>query len=409
MRVPALPAAPFPRPLMPQRTIRLRLTVVYGVVSVLSAAGLLAITITLAGGWGERTAPVQAPSQARSAASQLAQAQARIVQLQAQVTQADAIRSHQLLVAAAAGLAIMAAASVALGWIVAGRALRPLRAITTATRQISEADLHRRLAMPGPRDELTDLADTIDGLLARLQAAFEAQRNFVANASHELRTPLTASRTMLEVALADPGASTDTLRSACQDVLTEGQQQERLIDALLTLARSQRGLDRREPLDLASITAEVLRTREQDAGRRDVTVSASIATAPVLGDDRLLRQLAANLIDNALRHNAPHGKLSIHVTSGRDHSTFKISNTGPVVPPGQIGRLLQPFQRLSSQRPADGHGLGLGLPIVAAIAKAHQATLTINPGHRGGLDIGISFPAAPTRSRPAPSSHPAAN
>jgi len=300
---------------------------------------------------------------------------------------------HQLLVAAAAALAIMAGASIALGWVVAGRALRPLRAITTATQQISEEDLHRRLAMPGPRDELTNLADTIDGLLARLQAAFEGQQNFVANASHELRTPLAASRTMLEVALADPAASAAALRSACQDVLTEERHQERLIDALLTLARSQRGLDRRKPLDLGEITTDILRTREPDAASRDVTVSASIASAPVLGDDGLLRQLAANLIDNALRHNVPHGTLSIHVTSDRDHSTLKVANTGPVIAQDEIGRLLQPFQRLSSRRPADDDGLGLGLPIVAAITRAHHATLLVSPGDRGGLNIEASFPA----------------
>jgi signal transduction histidine kinase len=291
----------------------------------------------------------------------------------------------------------MAGASLVLGWGVAGRALRPLRAITAATRQISEDDLDRRLALAGPRDELADLAGTIDGLLARLQAAFDAQRNFVANASHELRTPLSASRTMLEVALADPGASADMLRSACQDVLAEGQQQERLIDALLTLARSQRGLDRREPIDLAGITAEVLRAREADAARRDVTVSAVLAAAPVLGDDRLLRQLAANLIDNALRHNLRGGTLSIHVTSARGRSTFTITNTGPVIPAAQIGRLLQPFQRLSSRRSSGDPGLGLGLAIVAAIARAHQATLAVSPGRCGGLDIRISFPAAAAR------------
>ena len=390
MRVPALPAR-LPRPRLPQRTIRLRLTVLYGVVSVLSAAGLLAITITL---WGLRvTAHAPPPAPAGTAAGQqaaLRQALAHIPQL---LHQADVTRSRQLLVAAAAGLLITAGVSVILGWMAAGRALRPLRAITAATRQISEDDLQRRLAMPGPRDELTALADTIDGLLARLQAAFEAQQNFVANASHELRTPLTASRTMLEVALADPAASAAALRSACQDVLAEGQQQERLIEALLTLARSQRGLDRPKPLDLGEITTDVLRTREPDASRRDVTVSASIATAPVLGDDGLLRQLAANLIDNALRHNVPQGTLSIYVTSDHDRSTLKIANTGPVISPDQIDRLLQPFQRLPSRRPANDHGLGLGLPIVAAITRAHHATLAISPGHRGGLDIEVSFPA----------------
>jgi signal transduction histidine kinase len=392
--VQSLPAR-LPRPRLPQRTIRLRLSVLYGVVSVLSAAALLAITITL---WRVRvTAHAPPPARAGTAASQhaaLRQAWAQIAQLQALMHQAEVTRSHQLLVAGATALAIMAGASVILGWLIAGRALRPLRAITAATQQISEDDLQRRLAMPGPRDELTALADTIDGLLARLQAAFEAQRNFVANASHELRTPLTASRTMLEVALADPAASAAALRSACQDVLAEERHQEQLLDALLTLARSQRGLDRPKPLDLGEITTDVLRTREPDAAHQGVTVSACIATAPVLGDNDLLRQLATNLIDNALQHNVPHGTLSIHVTSAHDRSTLKIANTGPVIPPDQIGRLLQPFQRLSSRRPANDHGLGLGLPIVAAITRAHHATLAISPGHRGGLDIEVSFPAA---------------
>ena len=383
--------APSQRRRMPPRTIRLRLTVLYGVVSVLSAAVLLAITIMLADGLTPRTTPVPGQAATTSGQQALAQALARIAQLQAQLRHVDPL--HQLLVAAAAALAIMAGASIALGWVVAGRALRPLRAITTATQQISEEDLHRRLAMPGPRDELTNLADTIDGLLARLQAAFEGQQNFVANASHELRTPLAASRTILEVALADPAASAAALRSACQDVLTEERHQERLIDALLTLARSQRGLDRRKPLDLGEITTDILRTREPDAASRDVTVSASIASAPVLGDDGLLRQLAANLIDNALRHNVPHGTLSIHVTSDRDHSTLKVANTGPVIAQDEIGRLLQPFQRLSSRRPADDDGLGLGLPIVAAITRAHHATLLVSPGDRGGLNIEASFPA----------------
>ena len=383
--------APSQRRRMPPRTIRLRLTVLYGVVSVLSAAVLLAITIMLADGLTPRTTPVPGQAATTSGQQALAQALARIAQLQAQLRQVDPL--HQLLVAAAAALAIMAGASIALGWVVAGRALRPLRAITTATQQISEEDLHRRLAMPGPRDELTNLADTIDGLLARLQAAFEGQQNFVANASHELRTPLAASRTMLEVALADPAASAAALRSACQDVLIEERHQERLIDALLTLARSQRGLDRRKPLDLGEITTDILRTREPDAASRDVTVSASIGSAPVLGDDGLLRQLAANLIDNALRHNVPHGTLSIHVTSDRDHSTLKVANTGPVIAQDEIGRLLQPFQRLSSRRPADDDGLGLGLPIVAAITRAHHATLLVSPGDCGGLNIEASFPA----------------
>ena len=310
--------------------------------------------------------------------------------------------SHQLLIVSLVGLAIMVLASAVLGWLAAGRILRPLRAMTTATRQMSEDDLHQRLAMPGPSDELKDLADTIDGLLARLQAAFDAQRQFVANASHELRTPLTVERAMLEVTLADPAATAENLRRTCEDVLAAGRQQERLIEALLTLARSQRGLDRREPLDLAAITSSVLHAREPDAAAGGLAISASITTTPVLGDARLLQRLAANLIDNAIRHNIPHGQIGIQVTTSGGHPTLTVTNTGPVIPAGQATRLLQPFQRLSAGRPADEDGLGLGLSIVAAITKAHRATLTVNPGPHGGLDIDIKFPAgaaAPTPLR----------
>lgn len=209
---------------------------------------------------------------------------------------------NQLLAESAIALGIMAAASVALGWLVAGRALRPLRQMTATTRAISEDNLHQRLNVPGPGDELKDLGDTIDSLLERLQAAFDAQPNFVTSASHELRTPLTVERTMIEVALADPAAN---LRSVCEDVLEAGQQQERLIEALLTLARSQRGLDHREPLDLADITHQALNPREPEAAARGLAISASITPTPVAGDARLLERLTANLIDNAIHHNTP--------------------------------------------------------------------------------------------------------
>jgi signal transduction histidine kinase len=255
--------------------------------------------------------------------------------------------------------------------------------------------------VPGPGDELKDLGDTIDGLLARLEAAFDTQRKFVASASHELRTPLTVERTMIEVALADPGASAATYRATCQDVLAAGEQQERLIEALLTLARSQRGLDHREPVDLAAITTSVLHACEPDATARGLAISASITTAPALGDARLLQRLAANLIDNAIRHNIPGGQIAIRVTADGARATITITNTGPVITAGHITRLLEPFQRLPDGRRADQEGLGLGLSIVAAIAKTHNATLTITPGCPGGLTIDISFPAPPAATTPA--------
>jgi len=271
--------------------------------------------------------------------------------------------------------------------------------MTASARAISEDNLHKRLAVAGPGDELKDLGDTIDSLLERLQAAFDAQRNFVASASHELRTPLTLTRTLLQMALTDPLPTIASYRSTCQDLLEASDQQEQLIEALLTLARSQRGLDHREPADLAAITWDVLAPHEPAAAARGLAIDASISPAPVLGDARLLQRLATNLIDNAIRHNIPGGRISIRISAEGQHPSLTITNTGPVIPPGQVTRLLQPFQRLTA-RPADGEGLGLGLSIVAAIAKAHHAALTINPGERGGLDIAISFPPAAASSAP---------
>jgi signal transduction histidine kinase len=386
------------RPRLPRRSVRLRLTALYGVLFLLSGAGLLAITITnvLARGWPPQGGVMFSAAQGESPA--------RIHQMQVQVT-AQAAQQHaaavdQLLTGSAVALGVMAVVSVALGWVVAGRVLRPLRQMTAAAQRISEDNLGERLAVPGPGNELKDLGDTIDGLLDRLEGAFTAQRQFVASASHELRTPLTLTRTLLQTAITDPRPSLASYRTTCEDVLAAGDQQEQLIEALLTLARSQRGLDRRERLDLATITTNALRAREPDAAGRGLAIGSSITDTPVRGDARLLERLAANLIDNAIRHNIPGGRLDLQVTASGSHPTLKITNTGPLIPAGQASRLLQPFQRLSATRPADNDGLGLGLAIVAAIAKAHNATLTINPGPRGGLDIAVSFPPAATTITP---------
>jgi signal transduction histidine kinase len=289
----------------------------------------------------------------------------------------------------------MAAVSIGLGWFMAGRVLRPLRTMTAAARQISEDSLHERLAVHGPKDELKDLGDTIDGLLDRLDSAFDAQRQFVANASHELRTPLTLARTLLQITLTDPDATIETFRSTCEEVLAAGEQQEQLIEVLLTLARSQRGLANREVVDLAIVADDVLRAHQSGAARRGLTVDVSLVRAPVLGDVQLLKRLVSNLVENAQQYNVPDGRLAVRVELKSSQPVLRVTNSGPPVPADHVERLLLPFQRLGVQRAGPHSGLGLGLSVVAAIARAHHAALRATPGPDGGLDISVAFPPLP--------------
>jgi signal transduction histidine kinase len=312
---------------------------------------------------------------------------------------------HQLIIESALALALMAILSTALGWVVAGRVLRPLRTMTTATHEISAENLNRRLSMQGPRDELRQLADTIDGLLGRLEGAFDAQRQFVANASHELRTPLTAVRALLELVLSDPNATVQTFRATCEQVLDESEQQEQLIEALLTLAQGQRGIDHAETLDLTAAVSAVVGSREGAAAARELEIAHALAPATIAGDARLIERLVSNLVDNAIRHNVPGGRVDVVVRSN-GRASLRVTNTGPVVPPEEIDRLLQPFQRLAADRTSHRDGLGLGLSIVAAIATAHGAALTARARPEGGLEIDVDFPAraatAPVNAAPVP-------
>ena len=381
------------RPRLPRRSVRLRLTLLYGCLFLLSGAGLLGITYLLV-----RTAlagPIGTSGGAlpRGASGGIVHTPAG-----SGLPVQQAADLHQLLVQSAVALAIMAVASIGLGWLVAGRVLKPLRAMTATTRRISEHSLHERLAMGGPDDELKGLSDTIDELLARLEAAFDSQRRFVANASHELRTPLMLTQTMLQVALADPDLTLDSLRSACQDVIAAGKDQAQLIDALLILARSQRGLDHRDPVDLAALVADALNSAEAPAASAGLTVCATIHPALVAGDNQLVRTLVTNLVSNAVRYNRPGGNIQVLATTQAGRGLLRVTNTGPPVPGDQVDRLLQPFQRLSDQRSTDHDSLGLGLSIVAAIAEAHGATLSLHPQPAGGMTVDVVFPhsLAPT-------------
>ncbi len=291
----------------------------------------------------------------------------------------------------AIALAVLAVVSLALGWLVADRALRPLRAITAAARAVSASSLGERLSLRGSYAEFRELGDTMNGLFARLEAAFESQRHFVANASHELRTPLAAERTVLQVALADPDATADSLRAACRQVLDLGEQQERLISALLTLAVSQRGLRDREPFDLAEVTARVVDARRAEADRQGVRVETSLGPSAAAGDPALAESLVANLVDNAIRHNVAGGRVRVAAGAAAGLPTLFVANDGPVIAPGEVGRLLEPFQQLDGERTRHGGGHGLGLAIVAAVAAAHGAGLTVLARPAGGLEVTVTF------------------
>jgi signal transduction histidine kinase len=301
-------------------------------------------------------------------------------------------------------LGLTALLSLGLGWVVAGRVLRPLQRITATAKRLSERTLDQRIALEGPDDELKELADTFDGLLGRLDAAFAAQRRFAANASHELRTPLAISRTEVDVALADPDTPNAELRAMAERVRDATQRSERLIEGLLTLARSEQQPRSREPADLADAAAGAL----EHPGRGDAPAGLHVTTrlrpAPVAGDPALLERLVANLVENAVRHNQPDGWLEVTTGTDGGRAFVLVANGGRAIPPDRVESLFEPFRRLEGRVASPAGGAGLGLSIVRAVARAHggQATARALPG--GGLEVTVRLPAlaAATLAIPAP-------
>jgi signal transduction histidine kinase len=326
------------------------------------------------------------------AAHQLAQAVHQVARIAPAQSAQRAADSHELLVDSGIALAIVAVLALLAGWAVAGRMLRPLRDITRTAQRISSTNLHERLALEGPEDELKELGDTLDDLFGRLDASFGAQRHFVANASHELRTPLAAERTMLQFALDDPGTTAATWRSIAEELLASNREQETLIEALLTLASSEGGLDHREPADLAGICGTVLQCPRPEAESLGLRVEADLCPAPLGGDPLLVERLAANLVDTAVRHNVAGGRVQVSTGAKEGRAVLSVSNTGPTVPASEVDRLFQPFQRLGHSRAHNQGGHGLGLSIVRAIADAHGATVDARPGPNGGLRVEVTFP-----------------
>jgi signal transduction histidine kinase len=368
------------RPGWRRPTLRARMTLLYATLICTSGITLLGVTYLIAPGVLQHGSWAPAPGQpgAISAGHTSGVFSAFLF--------SDAFR------AAAAAVAIMAAFSLALGWLISGRFVQPLRGIISTAQDISASNLHRRLSLRGRPDEFAELGATLNDLFARLEASFDAQRHFIANASHELRTPLSAGRALLQVAIADPEPSVATLRATCEELVELGDQQERLIAALLTLASSQRGLAQPQPLDLAEITRKVLEARRAEAERHGIRLTATLAPAPATGDPSLAESLIVNLIDNALRHNLPGGRAEITTALTDAGAAVTVGNTGTLIPPDAVDYLFQPFRQLGLQRIRHGQGYGLGLAIVRAIADAHTAAVIASPRPQGGLDIEVIFP-----------------
>jgi signal transduction histidine kinase len=404
------------RSLLPRTSVRLQLTVLYGGLFLLAGAGLLAVNyalvrsqFTLPFGVRVERPPPGLPEVLRDNPGVLIRTTAgdeliasapspgavegvrRAVESVRRELEAAAL--NQLLTQSGIALAVMALASVGLGWLVAGRVLRPLTEITATARRLEGSTLHERINLQGPQDELKELADTFDQMLGRLDAAFETQRRFVANASHELRTPLAIARTEVDVALADPDASPAELRAMARRVLEAGERSERLIEGLLTLARSERQLRERQPLDLAMAAADALSVAAPEVERLGLRVSSVLGAAPVAGDRALLERLVGNLVENAVRHNQPGGWLEVDTGRTGELAVVRVANGGPRIAPDQVAALFEPFRRLNGDRTGSSRGAGLGLSIVGSVATAHGGQTTALALDDGGLEVTVELPA----------------
>jgi len=407
-----------------RRPLRLRLTLLYSSLFLLAGAVLLAATYALvAHSLGTGLSPAASIS-SRSYLAQVKYCKATALgpaaldkcEKQAHDSLQEAAQAglsyqrdqalQHLLYYSLGALAALAAVSAWLGWIVAGRALRPVHAIIAAARAASEENLGERIALAGPDDELKELADTFDAMLARLDTAFASQRRFVADASHELRTPLTVMRTAIDVTLAKPGRTPAQLESMAGEVRQAVDRAETLIEALLTLARSDRGRDCAEPLDVAVLAEDALDAVAPAIRARPVTIETVLRPGPALGDPVLVERLVTNLVDNAVRHNVPHGWVQVATGTRGGMAFIDVANGGPLIPEEAVPSLFEPFWRLSGRSGLpDGtvspgstespSGTGLGLSIVRSVAIAHHGQVTARRRPAGGLEISVLLPAWP--------------
>jgi hypothetical protein len=386
---------PILRVLRPHLTVRWRLTLLYSLLFVICGAALLAITYGLFASFADSPPkPGFAPGARSPSPASLQVATAMSFQ--------RSIGLHRLQLYSGIALVIMAIVAAVIGWLVAGRVLAPLRTITATADRISDTNLHERLAISGPQDELRLLADTIDRLLERLETAFDAQRRFVANASHELRTPLAMMRTTLDVAIAKPGGVPIQTRELDAELRVDLDHADRLLESFLTLARAQYGvaraqhgqLDEHVQVALAPLIAAALTAHTEQIAAKRLTVESDLAPVEVAGSATLLRRMVENVIENAVRHNQPGGSIELRLSPlNGQRARVTVESSGPMLDPGTVAQLAQPFKRLRQDRTGSQDGHGLGLSIVAAVAAAHGGSLNLQARAEGGLRIQIVLPA----------------
>jgi two-component system, OmpR family, sensor histidine kinase VanS len=384
---------------LPSRTVRLRLTLLYSGLFLISGLALLVTTyLIFRGNTGvDLIVPNWAAhSSAAAGGGNDALVSPNAIREVREMYLASVARNthglHEGLIQSAIALAILTLVSVALGWLVAGRVLRPLRSMTASTRQISESNLNERLALSGPRDELKDLADTIDGLLARLEGHVAEQQRFAANASHELRTPLALTQTLLEVARNDPSRNNGELVDRLHEVNTRAID---LTEALLMLSRADQRTLTREPVDLSLMAEEATETLLPLAEARGVTIETSGEITPTIGSHALLLQMTTNLVHNAIVHNlSAHGTVWVTTCADPEGAVLTVENTGENLTPQLVATLDEPFQRGTERIRADHAGVGLGLAIVKRITQAHDGVLTLIPRKAGGLCVVVQLPSA---------------
>jgi signal transduction histidine kinase len=376
-----------------------RLTVLFAALFLAAGAALLGITYALVASLPVKVPPVTG-AQAKLAfackvgkagplpSGKCARALSAVGAQQAAIDQRNQTLGH-LLEYSLAALGVMTVVSGGVGWLLAGRVLRPVSSITAAARRASEQHRGERLALTGPHDELRELADTFDQMLERLDAAFATQRRFVADASHELRTPLTVMRTAIEVTMAKPARTPEQLEVMAAKVARSAAQAE----ALLTLAASEHAPASPELVDLATAAEDAAEAAAARARDLDLSVDTRLAVAPACGNRLLLERMVGNLVDNAVRHNIQGGWMSINTGAGEQRAWFEIANSGPVIPGDLVPSLFEPFRRVE-ERTSTRDGAGLGLAIVRSIGTAHGAAVEAHSLPAGGLRIMVTLPAA---------------